>query len=1374
MRLAFLFRSLLHRSLLLGAVCASAAVQADNPDALAAWRNWIEAGQPERHCPVAADNAQTKLCHFPSRWQLTLEDSGAHFLQQGERYSDGLVNLGGDSEHWPLTVSLNGSPAVVVNDGGRPAVSVAAGRYRLEGRWQWSAPPIQLALPPQTGLVALWRDGARVEPRIEGGQLLLGAAPRSEVDDPAGDLVNYRVYRLLADDVPQRLTTVLEIDAAGRDRAVTTGRALPSGFAPIAIDSQLPTVLNDNGTLTVQLRPGRWQLRLEARAMSDSHQLHASPATADWPAEELWSVQENLSLRQLQLGGANQIDPQQTELPPEWRQLPTFLLSGDQSLHLTVLQQGRAPQAEPAQALSLERTVWLDFDGSGFTSRESISGQFHETARLNAAADYQLGSARVGDRQQVITHLPDAPQTRGISVRPGQQQLTTTGRSDQRQQFSASGWQHSFSQASLELMLPPGWRLLHASGVDQVRNSWLSQWDLWAIFLVVVTVAASAQLLGTKGALLAATAFTLGYHSQPALAYLSLSVLVLLALTGALPANSFRRLLAGISALVTLVLVLVCLSFFVTQLRIAMYPQLAEVSGHRYVSDPMAGNVMAGGAAVSAEIAVASDAEQAVPAPAVSGKAERLYRSAAPAKRVASSASLDNSLERLGNAQTGPGLPDWHWVSVQLNWSGPITADQQVRLFVLSPLLNRGWHFASALLMAGFLICLLTRCKTLWSPIGGARPALASLAALLATAALSTLPSAPALADYPSQELLQALEQRLQAEQQQRCQQNCVSIEQGSVRVQDEQLQISLTVHAARAAAMPLPAASGQWLPADVLLNGQPANALRGEADGSLWLALPEGRHQLVLHGPLQHSTVNLPFALNSPNITLALAEPWQAHGLRDGHLRGSELQLRRTEQQSVTDNPVASQQRLPVFATVTRSLQLGSEWILTTTVTRVAPEQGSIRLALPLWPGESVLSRDILVQEGQALAILNPEQHSLQWQSRLSQRDQLTLQAPADPLYSERWQLGSEPIWHVSYQGINPLNQRSELLEWQPLAGESVQLTIASPVASPGTTHTVDAISLRYRPGARAAETTLTLTVRASEGGLLPLTLPANAELLGVNINGNPQQLAAREHIVNLPLQPGSQQFGLQLRQSQPLTTLLRTPVPALPLELSNINLYLEPPADRWLLAVGGPALGPAVLYWGVLIVVLALAGALGRSALVPYGALTWLLLGLGMSTVNSVGSLWVVAWFAAMQWRGRQQLLDWSPGRAQLLQLGLALLTIIAAYQLLSTIPLSLLSSPDMMISGNHSSAYELNWYQDRAATLPDAWLLALPLWVYRALMLAWSLWLALHLIKFARFGWQAYSRGGLWRATPKKTKVAVPAKTPTASGTDESRPT
>src|SRR5262249_53751572 len=76
---------------------------------------------------------------------------------------------------------------------------------------------------------------------------------------------------------------------------------------------------------------------------------------------------------------------------------------------------------------------------------------------------------------------------------------------------------------------------------------------------------------------------------------------------------------------------------------------------------------------------------------------------------------------------------------------------------------------------------------------------------------------------------------------------------------------------------------------------------------------------------------------------------------------------------------------------------------------------------------------------------------------------------------------------------------------------------------------------------------------------------------------------------------------------------------------------------------------------------------------------------------------------------------------------------------------------------------------WFVDRVAdALPQPWVLSLPLWVYRVVMLAWSLWLAWALMGWIGWAWKAYLSGALWRRREKPTRATTaPTRASTATG-------
>ena len=73
-------------------------------------------------------------------------------------------------------------------------------------------------------------------------------------------------------------------------------------------------------------------------------------------------------------------------------------------------------------------------------------------------------------------------------------------------------------------------------------------------------------------------------------------------------------------------------------------------------------------------------------------------------------------------------------------------------------------------------------------------------------------------------------------------------------------------------------------------------------------------------------------------------------------------------------------------------------------------------------------------------------------------------------------------------------------------------------------------------------------------------------------------------------------------------------------------------------------------------------------------------------------------------------------------------------------------------------------LRWFMDRtAAQYPTAWVLSVPMLVYRGAMLAWSLWMALSLVAWLKWGWKSFSTGGLWRKPPPVPPLGAPPPAP-----------
>jgi len=294
----------------------------------------------------------------------------------------------------------------------------------------------------------------------------------------------------------------------------------------------------------------------------------------------------------------------------------------------------------------------------------------------------------------------------------------------------------------------------------------------------------------------------------------------------------------------------------------------------------------------------------------------------------------------------------------------------------------------------------------------------------------------------------------------------------------------------------------------------------------------------------------------------------------------------------------------------------------------------------------------------------------------------------------------------------------------------------------------TIDRSELQVVPGQRVTNNYLTLNIRSSRGMQHKITLPKNATLQAISINDKSLPPQQEGRLVTLPIVPGAQKIILQFQQPIGMSSHFITPKVELGIDSVNTNIEIAMQTDRWILFVGGQPIGPAVMIWGMLIVIALASIGLGLVNLTPLKIHHWLLLGIVLSQVPVYLMLGVVGWFMALGLRARI-----SPNVSALkfdaTQLALGILTIVAMLTLLFAIKQGLLGHLDMHIAGNGSSSDLLRWYEDRTAgILPQVWVFSWSMWIYRIAMLLWALWLSFALMRWLHWGWKCFSTGGLWK--------------------------
>jgi hypothetical protein len=1330
------------------------------PAPLQPWLPWVLEQLGDSVCPKLGEQA---ACVWPGRLELQLNDAGGRFRLSVQLDRRGRVALPGGDKQWPQEVALDGGAAVVLEEGGAPVATLAAGQHTLEGRFLWHRLPETLLVPARIALLQLSVNGQPVaQPKRDGERVWL-KGEQAPAEEP--ESLTLEVFRKLEDQVPLSVETQIVLHVSGRSRELRLPTALTLGSLATELESKLPARIEPNGELFLQVYAGRHELQIHALYPSPPERLAAPRHAPPGPAQEIWVFVPHTEYGQTEIKGGLSIDPLRTNLPESWRRFAAYQLAGGGELVFERPRRGR-PHPPPNQ-LALERELWLDLDGSGYTVRDHLTGSIERTWRLDLLQG-ALGHARVAGVDQLITTHPESG-ARGVELRQSALDLQAEWRLEEAStELPAVAWSENVDQLGSNLYLPPGWQLLHVSGADSASQTWLSRWDLFAVFFVLVIAAAVAKLDRWWWGVLALLALLAaqGEAHAPHFAWAVISMCI--ALLAGLPAGRFRQLVRALALVSSLVLLGSTLSFGVSQIRAALYPQVGDAGGMFDVSEEASSN-LSRTAPASAPMPMLQKAE---PAPeetldlrgSMGAQGSGLLATGADSDAYAAKDEKRNALlEQDPNAQiqTGPGVPSWSWRSWRLGWSGPVEHTHTLRLYLLSP----GVVAVLAVLRVA-LIGLLTfwALRRVWlsaqhGPPAGRSPraAPAPLAAALSLVLGSALSAAPAQADIPTPELLAQLKERMQPPP--ACAGACVQVPRLSVSVSDGTVQLEAEVHAAERAAYQLPGPVSRWLPATIEVDGRAATALLLGDDGYLHVRLDPGRHRVQARGLLPGRQLSLDPG-TPPRWVTVDAPGWEVSGLsQSGQIDGS-LGLVRPLPADGAHGQAAQEAltTLPTWARVTRTFSFGVSWSVRTELERASPKGSLIVARVPLLPGERVTSADVAVAGGVATLRLVGDGDTVGFDSVLEPRPEIALKAVADAGYSERWVVRCSPIFRCDARGIAPI-EHGEGGRWEPVfapwPAETLTLGVVRPAAATGQTATVDSARLELRPGVRLLRAELTARVRVSTQTSYALELPAGSEVDRLRLDRQDEPIRQEGSKLELVFAPGEHELYVGWQEPGGLRTLFETPLVRFGSELINAEVSVHLPDDRWLLAASGPGWGPAILFWGHLVLIALLAPLLARLPRSPLLTWQWALLALGLTQVPLPVAGIVFGWFfvVAFQDYERPERPLWFNAR-QLLLLGLTLAFLGCLF---GAVYDSLLNTPNMEVAGSDSSERLLHWYVDRTAgTLPRARVLTVSLWVWRAVMLLWALWLAHNLVSWLKRAWLEFSSVGVWK--PWRTAPAA----------------
>lgn len=1359
------------------------------PGPLQPWIDWVLDEQGDEACPYTY-NQRSQNCVWPSKLSLDLNNSGGSFSQQWHIFGkESTVQLPGDQNHWPLNVSINDQPLVVQDIGGVPHVILQKGVHTIKGQFSWGELPKSLGMTPKLGLLDLSIYNKSISYPKFNQQNVLWLSQTENTKSTDDNQLDLQVFRRIKDAHPIRIETLIKIRVSGKQRNIELSPVMLDNFIPLHVNSQLPARM-ERGKLTVQLRPGEWDIIVSSITTENLDAFILPVSKAPWPQEEVWVFDADNTMRQVELSGVNSIDPSQTGLSKEWLPLPAYLIKPEQSLQLKTIARGKNNKSN--EKLSLTRHMWLDTDGQGYTIKDQLIGTT-ELTRLNVTDDIELGNVTIGKEAQLITALDNNKEV-GVEIRSNSINLSAESRYEKsRTIIPANGWKTHLQSVSTKINLPPGWRLLFASGTDNLPNSWIKQWTLLDIFIVLVIAAVCTKLFNLLWGSVSLLTLVLTWHEASSPTYLWLFILIVFALVKYIPKSKFTTLSSVTFVLLLLALSLNLFNYTIDTVRYSFFPQLENSISTQ------SSHVRS----VAQEPRLERDLEQVsenrsrrleskVLMGDVAEKMDGTLSSAQSGSQRSGFKKQRNlqSLDPNNKIQTGPGLPTWsNYNAIRLNWTGPIKPDQVGKLVLIPPLLTsvlRILGIVLLLILASRFIVSFIHIKgttlSLPKPLGRLYGLPSFLIASLLCGMLSIADTPTAYAKQaqvlngsenssivPRQDILNELKRRLERDKENSapdCLPYCANIESMNISISDDVMTLRLRAHALHDTAIPLPGSTKTWLPESIVVNSEINPQLQRDQNSQLWVLIPKGLNTVVLRGKIPvGNNLLLPLPLKPHRVSTNInTQFWSIDGINKNGKPSQQLQLTRVTNSvgnnvENTDNWDA--RTLPAFVMVDRYFELGLTWRVVTTISRVSDQGVPINVDVNVLANEKPLSEQMVVKNGQVSVKLDANQNTLQWSSSIPISGQIALIADKQRSYLETWRFNPNAIWHWQAEGI-PVNYQQQfnntaIQVWRPWPSEKLTLNVSRPQGVSGQAVTVQNSNLDISIGKRAEEFKFSFTAISSRGTQHEISLPSNADIQKLSIDNVNQSIQKNNNNLMLTLKPGKQVVTLNWRADGSISRNYVSPAIDLKLNNVNANIKIKVPQDRWLLWTYGPTIGPAVLFWGVVLTLFLLAFILGQAKVTSLKTYEWALLALGLSQTHPLLILVLIGWLVFIKVKPSFNTALFSVRKFNFIQVSFVGLTVLALLILCGSVANGLLGNPSMMVKGNSSYAYLLQWYQDRSSSLlPQAGFFSLPIWVYRMLMLAWALWLAISVVRWLQNAWAAFSSDGLWRKSVKKDKA------------------
>lgn len=448
------------------------------PSDVSEWIDWVKKDNFTLNCPTTENCVFLPILEIKRNEFLDFQFKGLNYTKSN------WVSLpySTNKKLWPISASINGEKAVIIEKNDIPYIEVSEGEFELSVSYDNNLKKVKEIILPFQPLV--YANYSNFNISLKDSNLVVDSDDREE----SKTNTTIQVYRKLQDNIPLNLTTLIKIDYSGLAKEIELGKVLPDGFYLSKINSNLKVSFRD-GKYFAQVVPGTHIITVDAYSPQNIKEI-STKALINGSGQEIWSIEFNSALRQLKINDVSQIDPNQANVPDNWKGLPAWLVEGE--IGLSSDREG--VKVDSPLELTSSKTSWYGFNGNKITTIDNVNTLNNDNQILQIKTDNTKAQfIKINNIPQLIVEKDNYPTVLlplgNLNIKTQYQSLID----DRIPVFLFNGINTNYNW---DMLLAPRNRVLAGTGVEKIEGSWKDSWDLYSLFFLFLLTFGVYKIIG--------------------------------------------------------------------------------------------------------------------------------------------------------------------------------------------------------------------------------------------------------------------------------------------------------------------------------------------------------------------------------------------------------------------------------------------------------------------------------------------------------------------------------------------------------------------------------------------------------------------------------------------------------------------------------------------------------------------------------------------------------------------------------------------------------------------------------------------------------------------------------------------------------------